>query len=339
MIVLGIETSCDETSIAVVRDGREVLSNVIASQVELHAPFGGVVPEIAARRHIECIGYILDEALAKANVTLSDVDLYAVTNSPGLAGALLVGLNYAKGLAFVNKKPLIGVHHIEGHVCANFLDSALEPPFLTLVVSGGHTSIMAVEDYNSYKILGSTRDDAAGEAFDKIARILGLPYPGGPQIDRLACEGNPTAFAFPRAKLDIQKTPPTLDFSFSGLKTAVMQTITRLEKSDETIIIEDIAASFQQAVIDVLVEKTIMACEREGYSQIALAGGVACNNGLRSAIQEACSCYKKTLFMPQPIYCTDNAAMIASRGYYSYISGHVDGWNLNAFPGRMHKMK
>ena len=345
MIVLGIETSCDETSIAVVRDGREVLSNVIASQVELHAPFGGVVPEIAARHHIECIGYILDEALSKANVTLSDIDLYAVTNSPGLAGALLVGLNYAKGLAFVNKKPLIGVHHIEGHVCANFLDSTLEPPFLTLVVSGGHTSIMAVEDYNSYKILGSTRDDAAGEAFDKIARILKLPYPGGPEIDRLAQKGNPVAFAFPRAKLDFNKMAtkdslkdslPTLDFSFSGLKTAVMQTISKLEKSGETIVIEDIAASFQQAVIDVLVEKTIMACERKGYSQIALAGGVACNNGLRSAMKEACN-HPKTLFMPLPIYCTDNAAMIASRGYYSYISGHVDGWDLNAFPGRMRK--
>ena len=345
MILLGIETSCDETSAAVVKNGREVLSNIIASQVDLHAPFGGVVPEIAARRHIECIGYIVDEALEKANLTFADIDGYAVANGPGLAGALLVGLNYAKGLAFVNKKPLIGVHHIEAHVCANYLDSNLEPPFLSLVVSGGHTSILSIADYNSYKVLGSTRDDAAGEAFDKVARVIGLPYPGGPQIDSLAHNGLPTAFAFPRAKVFVaNNTNETtkkssfgseLDFSFSGLKTAVMQTVARLNKSGEEVNIADIAASFQEAVVDVLVDRTITACEREGFTKVALAGGVACNNGLRVAMEKATTNKGIQLFMPSPIYCTDNAAMIAARGYYSLISGYSDGWNLNAFPGRM----
>ena len=325
MIVLGIETSCDETSAAVVKDGRQVFSNVIASQIELHAPFGGVVPEIAARRHIECIGYIVDGALEQAGLDLADVDAYAVANGPGLAGALLVGLNYAKGLAYTQQKPLIGVHHIEGHVCANYLDSDLKPPMLTLVVSGGHTSILAVDDYDSYRALGSTRDDAAGEAFDKIARVLGLSYPGGPEIDKLSKMGDSTAVAFPRAKVD------GLDFSFSGLKTAVMQY--RAKNPDTPL--ADIAASFQQAVVDVLVAKTIAACEQEGYSQIALAGGVACNHGLRTAIETACSEKGIQLSMPPPIFCTDNAAMIAARGYYRLQSGYTDDWNLNAFPGRM----
>ena len=328
MIILGIETSCDETSAAVVKDGRQVFSNVIASQVDIHAPFGGVVPEIAARRHIECIGYIVDEAVARAGLSLTDIDAYAVANGPGLAGALLVGLNYAKGLAYANQKPLVGVHHIEAHVCANYLGvdkGDLKPPFLSLVVSGGHTSILAVDDYDTYRVLGSTRDDAAGEAFDKTARILGLPYPGGPQIDKLAQTGDELAAAFPRAKMD------GLDFSFSGLKTAVMQ----YKAKNPGTPVADIAASFQKAVVDVLADRTIAACLQEGYTTVALAGGVACNKGLRAAMEAACNEKGLRLFMPQPIYCTDNAAMIACRGYYSLTAGKADGWDLNAFPGRM----
>ena len=328
MTILGIETSCDETSAAVVKDGRHVLSNIIASQVDVHAPFGGVVPELAARRHIENIGYIASKAISQAGLGLEDIDAYAVANGPGLAGALLVGLNYAKGLAYANQKPLVGVHHIEAHVCANYLginEGDLQPPFLSLVVSGGHTSILAVKDYDTYHILGSTRDDAAGEAFDKTARVLGLPYPGGPQIDKLAKVGNELAVAFPRAKVD------GLDFSFSGLKTAVMQY--RAKNADT--LVEDIAASFQKAVVDVLVERTITACLQEGYEKVALAGGVACNNSLRTAMEATCKEKGLQLFMPQPIFCTDNAAMIACRGHYRLVGGYADGWNLNAFPGRM----
>ncbi|MCL2216063.1 MAG: tRNA (adenosine(37)-N6)-threonylcarbamoyltransferase complex transferase subunit TsaD [Defluviitaleaceae bacterium] len=347
MTILGIETSCDETSVAVVRNGREVLSNVIASQVELHAPFGGVVPEIAARRHIECIGSITDEALRQAEVSFADIDAYAVANGPGLAGALLVGLNYAKALAYVNKKPLVGVQHIEGHVCANFLEGGLEPvcageskskvsaspPFLSLVVSGGHTLLLAVTDYDTYKVIGSTRDDAAGEAFDKVARVLGLPYPGGPEIDRVAANGSPDAVAFPRAKVR------GYDFSFSGLKTAVVQHVAKLKQADGTCslqgLIPDIAASFQQAVVDVLVERATTACKNENFSHVALAGGVACNKGLRAAMETACREKGIGLSIPKPVYCTDNAAMIASRGYYRLAAGHEDDLALNAFPGRM----
>ena len=323
MIVLGIETSCDETSAAIVKDGREVLSNIIASQIDLHAPFGGVVPEIAARRHIECIGYIVDEALEKSGIALEAVDLYAVANGPGLAGALLVGLNYAKGLSFVNKKPLVGVNHIEGHVCANFLGGSLESPFLALVVSGGHTLLLAVESYDTFRVVASTRDDAAGEAFDKVARVLGLPYPGGPEIDKVAREGSPT-ISFPRAKID------GLDFSFSGLKTAVMQRVGR-----ESDTVPDIAASFQKAVVDVLAKNAMEACKAHGYKKIALAGGVACNSALREKMQAVCAENDLSLFMPEPIFCTDNAAMIASRGYYRLEKGSADGLGLNAFPARM----
>ena len=329
MIILGIETSCDETSAAVVSNGRQVLSNVIASQVDIHAPFGGVVPEIAARRHIECIDYIASQALTQSGLSPSDIDAYAVANGPGLAGALLVGLNYAKGLAYAYDKPLVGVHHIEGHVCANYLgktEGELKPPFLALVVSGGHTSILSIESYDSYKILGGTKDDAAGEAFDKTARVLGLAYPGGPEVDKLAKIGNPTAVPFPKAKMD------GLNFSFSGLKTSVLQ---YRQKNPETNI-QDIAASFQKAVVDVLVEKTIDACIQEGYTTVVLAGGVACNNGLRTGMEAACSDNGIRLFMPAPIYCTDNAAMIACRGYYSLKNENfTNNWGLNAFPGRM----
>lgn len=324
MIILGIETSCDETSAAVVADGRRVLSNIIASQMDLHAPFGGVVPEIAARRHIECIGFIVDEALAKAGVELADIDAYAVANGPGLAGALLVGLNYAKGLAFVQKKPLVGVHHIEGHVCANFLDGDLSPPFLSLVVSGGHTLLLAVEDFDTYRVVGSTRDDAAGEAFDKIARVLGLPYPGGPEIDKISRGVVPT-IAFPRAKVD------GFDFSFSGLKTAVLQ----YTRKQENVDVADIAASFQEAVVDALAKNAVAAAVSEGLDTIALAGGVACNFALREKMRGACAEKGLRLVMPAPVYCTDNAAMIASRGYFALRAGKADGLNLNAFPGRM----
>ena len=369
MIVLGIETSCDETSAALVKDGRQVLSNIIASQTEIHAQYGGVVPEIAARRHIEAIGYIVDRALDDAGLNLSDVDGFAVANGPGLAGALLVGLNYAKALSYANKKPLIGVHHIEGHVCANYLGGDLEPPFLSLVVSGGHTVILAVESYDTYRVLGSTRDDAAGEAFDKVARLLGLGYPGGPIIDKLATEGRADTYPFPRARVD------GLDFSFSGLKTAVSQVINgtanatsrrakaraadissaTLQVNSGTIIstiaepispgntiipppelsTADIAASFQQAVVDVLVDKTIKACKQMGYAKVALAGGVACNRGLRSTMEAACQASGLQLYMPQPVYCTDNAAMIAARGYYSLVNGVTDGLELNAYSNKM----
>jgi len=324
MIILGIETSCDETAAAVVSDGRRVYSNVIASQTQMHAPFGGVVPEIAARGHIEAIRYIVDRALDEAGVTLSEIDGYAVANGPGLAGALLVGLNYGKALSYANKKPLVGVQHIEGHVCANYIDSGLEPPFLCLVVSGGHTIILAVDDYDTYRIIGSTRDDAAGEAFDKVGRLLGLPFPGGPEIDKLARTGKPDAYIFPRAKVD------GFDFSFSGLKTAARDVVAKAE-----IKFEDIAASFQQAVVDVLVDKTLRACEQLGYSQVTLAGGVACNHGLRTAMKAACEAKELPFFMPQPIYCTDNAAMIASRGYYAIKNGRADDLGLNAFPEKM----
>ncbi|MCL2361879.1 MAG: tRNA (adenosine(37)-N6)-threonylcarbamoyltransferase complex transferase subunit TsaD [Defluviitaleaceae bacterium] len=326
MIILGIETSCDETAAAVIEGGRRVLSNIIASQTELHSPFGGVVPEIAARGHIEAIRYIVDSALDEATVNLSDIDGYAVANGPGLAGALLVGMNYGKALAYANKKPLVGVQHIEGHVCANYLDSGLEPPFLCLVVSGGHTIILGVDDYDSYRIIGSTRDDAAGEAFDKVGRLLGLPFPGGPEIDKLARTGQPDAYTFPRAKVD------GFDFSFSGLKTAARDVVGRVEKD---AVLPDIAASFQQAVVDVLVGKTIKACEDLGYTQVALAGGVACNHGLRIAMQDTCNAKGLPLFMPKPIYCTDNAAMIASRGYFAIAGGRADGLELNAFPQKM----
>ncbi|MCL2498711.1 MAG: tRNA (adenosine(37)-N6)-threonylcarbamoyltransferase complex transferase subunit TsaD [Defluviitaleaceae bacterium] len=334
MIVLGIETSCDETSAAVVQNGRRIFSNIIASQTELHAPFGGVVPELAARRHIEAIGYIVDQALAQAGIALDDVDAYAVANGPGLVGALLVGVNYAKGLAFAQNKPLVGVHHVEGHVSANLLDdgkspkacSVLSPPFLSLVVSGGHTILLDVQDYNTYNVLGGTKDDAAGEAFDKVARVLGLPFPGGPEVDKLAREGNPLAIRFPRAKVG------AYEFSFSGLKTAVMQYIVKNKDYNAA----DVAASFQQAVVDVLAENTVKAAQDKGYADIALAGGVACNRALRAEMKKACEENGLRLWMPPPILCTDNAAMVAARGYYRLLSEPAgDGWDLDVFPGRM----
>jgi len=326
MIILGLETSCDETSAAVVNDGREVLSNIISSQVETHVKFGGVVPEIAARKHIESIGFIVQEALNTAKIKISDIDGFAAANGPGLAGALLVAVNYAKGLSFATKKPLVGVNHIEAHITANFIDHPeLQPPFISLVVSGGHTLIIEVKDFNDYKILGSTRDDAAGEAFDKVARILKLPYPGGPEIDKLAESGNPEAYHFPRAKVD------GADFSFSGLKTAVQQFINKNPEYD----LNDLAASFRQAIVDVLVNKTITEAEKRGYTKITLAGGVACNIKLRKDMLEKAKIKNLSVYYPSPVLCTDNAAMIASRGYYSIKNGYYSRLNLNVFPSRI----
>jgi N6-L-threonylcarbamoyladenine synthase len=321
--VLGIETSCDETSAAVVKDGREVLSSVISSQIDLHAVFGGVVPEIAARKHIETIGPIADEALKQAGLGLKEIDGFAVANGPGLAGALLVGVSYIKALAYALKRPLAGIHHIEGHVCANYLHSAWEPPFLCLVVSGGHTSLLAVRDYDAYEVLGRTRDDAAGEAFDKTARVLGLGYPGGPAIDSLARTGNPEAVRFTRPSLGEN----SLDFSFSGLKTAVVQYMSK----PDSAAIADVAASFQQAVIDVLVGHTMEAAKRHGFDRVALAGGVAANRGLREAMEQACEKNRLSLHMPEIIFCTDNAAMVAARGYYALQAGRADGYDLDIF--------
>jgi len=323
IFILGIETSCDETAAAVVADGRTLMSNVIASQIDTHRIYGGVVPEIAARKHVENISYIVNEALKQADLNLADIHGIAVSNGPGLVGALLVGLSFAKSLAFARQIPLIGVHHIYSHICANYLDTAWKPPFICLVVSGGHTHLIEVKDYHNCEILGRTRDDAAGEAFDKVGRSLGLPYPGGPEIDRLAALGDGTAIPFPRTTFE-----DSLDFSFSGLKSAVLQ---YLQKNKDGKL-EDIAASFQQAVIDVLVSRTLEACKQKGLNKIALAGGVAANKGLRVAMTTACAENGIELQLPKAVYCTDNAAMVASGGYYRYIQGIRDSFDLNAYP-------
>jgi len=346
-IILGIETSCDETAAAVVAGGRKVLSNVISSQIDIHREYGGVVPEIAARKHVESISFIVKEALHQAGLSLSDIHGVAVSNGPGLVGALLVGLSFAKALAFARQIPLLGVHHIYSHICANYLDdysgdayfcgascdqsiqglpAYWEPPFICLVVSGGHTHLIQVEDYHNCRILGRTRDDAAGEAFDKVGRTLGLPYPGGPEIDKLAMQGNPQAISFPKAVFE-----DSLDFSFSGLKSAVLQYLHKNKENDRADM-GDIAASFQQAAVDVLVSHTLEACKQSGLTKVALAGGVAANKGLRKAMTAACAENNLALHLPLGIYCTDNAAMVASGGYYRYISGVSDKYDLNAFP-------
>ncbi|MCL2398835.1 MAG: tRNA (adenosine(37)-N6)-threonylcarbamoyltransferase complex transferase subunit TsaD [Defluviitaleaceae bacterium] len=326
-VILGIETSCDETAAAVVVNGRKVLSNVIASQVETHRQFGGVVPEIAARKHLENISFIVEEALKQANLTLSDINGIAVSNGPGLVGALLVGLSYAKSLAFARRIPLLGVHHIYSHICANYLneENFWEPPFICLVVSGGHTHLLDVQDYHNCNILGRTRDDAAGEAFDKVGRTLGLPYPGGPEIDKLSKIGDSLAISFPKTVFK-----DSLDFSFSGLKSAVLQYLHKNKGQD--IDVSNVAASFQQSVIDVLVSNTLKACEQKGITKVALAGGVAANGGLRESMYLACANKGLSLNLPSIVYCTDNAAMVASGGYYHYIGGRVDSYNLNAYP-------
>lgn len=327
--ILAIESSCDETAAAVMKNGREECSNVIFSQIELHKLYGGVVPEIASRKHIEKINQVIRQALDDASMTLGDIDAIAVTYGPGLVGALLVGVAEAKALAYASGKPLVGVHHIEGHIAANYIENKdLEPPFMCLVVSGGHTHLVKVLDYDSFEILGRTRDDAAGEAFDKVARAIGLGYPGGPKVDALAKEGNRDAIAFPRAKVDGNE----YDFSFSGLKSAVLNYLNQCEMKNIEVNRADVAASFQYAVIDVLTSHAIRATKEAGMDKLAIAGGVAANSSLRANIREACEKEGITFYHPSPIYCTDNAAMIGVAGYYNYCKGVRHGLDLNAVP-------
>lgn len=327
--ILAIESSCDETAAAVVKNGRQVLSNVISSQIALHTLYGGVVPEIASRKHIEKINQVIESALTEANMKLEDMTAIAVTYGPGLVGALLVGVAEAKALAYAAGKPLVRVHHIEGHVSANFIENPdLEPPFVCLIVSGGHTHLVIVKDYGEFEIIGRTRDDAAGEAFDKVARAVGLGYPGGPKVDRAAREGNPHAYAFPRAK--VGDNP--FDFSFSGLKSAVLNEINRAKMTGEEICVPDLAASFQNAVVEVLVSHTIEAAGEYGYSRVAIAGGVASNSALREGMKAACEKAGLKFYYPSPIFCTDNAAMIGVAAYYEYRKGSRAGWDLNAIP-------
>ena len=329
ILILAIESSCDETAASVVKNGREVLSNVISSQIALHTQFGGVVPEIASRKHIEKINQVVTQALEDAKVTLDDVDAIGVTYGPGLVGALLVGVAEAKAIAFAAKKPLVGVHHIEGHVSANYIENPdLEPPFLCEIISGGHTHLVIVKDYGSFEILGRTRDDAAGEAFDKVARAIGLGYPGGPKIDKLAKEGNPHAIDFPRAHME----DAPYDFSFSGVKSAVLNHLNKCRMTGEPIVEADIAASFQQAVVDVLVDNAIRAAKDYHMDRLAIAGGVASNGALRAAMEAACEKEGIRFYRPSPIFCTDNAAMIGVAAYYEYQKGTRHGWDLNAVP-------
>lgn len=328
--ILAIESSCDETAAAVVENGRTVKSNVISSQIELHKLYGGVVPEIASRKHIEKINAVINEALKEAGETLDTIDAVAVTYGPGLVGALLVGVAEAKAIAFAKKKPLVGVHHIEGHICANYIEHLeLEPPFLCLVVSGGHTHLVDVKDYGVYEIIGCTRDDAAGEAFDKVARSIGLGYPGGPKIEALAREGDKYAISFPRAKVNDSKN----DFSFSGLKSSVLNYLNKCEMKGEEVHKADVAASFQEAVVDVLSQHGVEAAKELGYKKLAIAGGVASNGAFREKMKERCLEAGIDFYYPSPIFCTDNAAMIGVCGYYEYRKGTRSGWDLNAVPG------
>jgi len=328
--ILAIESSCDETAAAVVVNGTKVLSNIIASQIDLHKLYGGVVPEIASRKHIEKISQVIDQALEKADVTFEDIDAIAVTYGPGLVGALLVGLAQAKALAYALKKPLVGVHHIEGHISANYIENPdFKSPFICLVVSGGHSHLVHVKDYGEYEILGRTRDDAVGEAFDKVARTIGLGYPGGPKIDKLAYEGNKDAIKFPRVYLE----KDTYDFSFSGIKSSVLNYINQCKMKEVKINEADVAASFQEAVVEVLVNKTVKAAKEHGLLKVAMAGGVASNTALRKAMEEECRKENITLQFPSPIFCTDNAAMIGSAAYYEFIKGVTHGLDLNAIPG------
>ena len=327
--ILAVESSCDETAASVVRNGREVLSNVIYSQIALHTLYGGVVPEIASRKHIEKVNQVIEKALSDAGITLKEVTAVAVTYGPGLVGALLVGVSAAKAIAFAADKPLVGVHHIEGHISANYIENKeLEPPFICLVVSGGHSHLVVVKDYGEYEIIGRTRDDAAGEAFDKIARAIGLGYPGGPKIDKVSKEGNPDAIRFPRAKVD----GSTYDFSFSGLKSAVLNYLNSCEMKGIAVNQADVAASFQKAVIDVLVGHSMDAVSQYHFKKFAIAGGVASNTSLRAAFEKACREKGLEFYHPSPVYCTDNAAMIGVAGYYEYCKGTRHGWDLNAVP-------
>ena len=313
VLILAVESSCDETAAAVVKNGREVLSNVISSQIALHTQFGGVVPEIASRKHMEKINQVIAQALKDAGVSLEEITAIGVTYGPGLVGALLVGVAEAKALAWAAKKPLVGVHHIEGHVPANYIEHPdLEPPFVCLIVSGGHTHLVVVRDYGEFEIIGRTRDDAAGEAFDKVARAVGLGYPGGPKVDKTAKEGNPHAVEFPRAK--VEGSP--YDFSFSGLKSAVLNYINKARMTGQEICVPDLVASFQNAVVEALVSRAVLAAKEYGYDKLAIAGGVASNSALRAAMEEACVREGLKFYRPSPIYCTDNAAMIGAAAYY-----------------------
>ena len=328
-LILAIESSCDETAASVVKNGRCVLSNIISSQIAIHTLYGGVVPEIASRKHIEKINQVVEAALKEADVTLDDIDAIGVAYGPGLVGALLVGVAEAKAIAYAKKKPLVGVHHIEGHVSANYIEHPdLEPPFLCEIISGGHTHLVIVKDYGSFEILGRTRDDAAGEAFDKVARAIGLGYPGGPKIDKLAKEGNPHAIDFPRAHME----DAPYDFSFSGVKSAVLNHLNKCRMTGEPIVEADIAASFQQAVVDVLVDNAIRAAKDYHMDRLAIAGGVASNGALRAAMEAACEKESIRFYRPSPIFCTDNAAMIGVAAYYEYQKGTRHGWDLNAVP-------
>ncbi len=327
--ILAIETSCDETAAAVVKNGREVLSNVIFSQIDLHTIYGGVVPEIASRKHIEKMNPVIETALSDAGMTLDQITAVAVTYGPGLVGALLVGVAEAKAIAYAAGKPLVGVHHIEGHISANFIEHPdLKPPFVCLVVSGGHSHLVVVKDYGEFEILGRTRDDAAGEAFDKVARAVGLGYPGGPKIDQAARAGRKDAIHFPRAKVE----GSAYDFSFSGLKSAVLNYLNHARMTGGEVNVPDLAASFQYAVVDVLVTHTVTAAKELGYDKVAIAGGVASNSELRSEMREAAQRAGLTFYYPSPVYCTDNAAMIGTAAYYEYINGVRSGWDLNAVP-------
>ncbi len=327
-ITLGIESSCDETAISAVADGREILSNVISSQIAIHTRYGGVVPEIASRHHLENINGVLDQALSDAGIRLSDVDLIGVTNGPGLIGAVVIGVATAKALSFATGIPLIGVNHMHGHVSANYLQYPdLEPPFLSLIVSGGHTNLVWVSDYDQCQVLGSTRDDAVGEAYDKVARVVGLGYPGGPKVDKAARDGDPEAIHFKRVYLE----KDSLDFSFSGLKTQVLNYINHEKMAGREINVPDLAASFQQSILDVLVDKAMLAAEFRKADRLVMAGGVAANSRLRKQLSDACAARGITLYAPEPVLCTDNGAMIASAAYYKYKKQGPDDLHLDAY--------
>ena len=328
-LILAIESSCDETSAAVIKDGRYVLSNIISSQIDTHKQYGGVVPEVASRMHIEVINKVVLDALEEANVKLEEIDAIGVTYGPGLVGALLVGLQYAKGLSYSLKKPLIPVNHIEGHICANYIEHKdLKPPFVSLVVSGGHTFIVHVKDYGVYEVIGQTRDDAAGEAYDKVARALGLGYPGGPKIDKLSKEGNENAIEFPRANFHDE----TLDFSFSGVKSAVLNYLNKCKMQNIEVNKADVAASFQKAVIDVLKQNVMKTCKQKNVNKIAIAGGVASNSSLRETLIKEASKEGIEVLFPSKILCTDNAAMIGSAAYFNFVNGIKAELDINAKP-------
>ncbi|MFL0194111.1 tRNA (adenosine(37)-N6)-threonylcarbamoyltransferase complex transferase subunit TsaD [Clostridium sp. WILCCON 0269] len=328
--ILAIESSCDETSAAIVVNGRDVLSNIISSQIDTHKKFGGVVPEVASRKHIEVISIVVQQALEEARITFKDIDAIGVTYGPGLVGALLVGLQYAKALAYALNKPLIGVNHIEGHISANFIQyKSLKPPFVCLVVSGGHTYLVYMKDYGKFEVLGQTRDDAAGEAYDKVARAIGLGYPGGPKVDKIARQGNPDSIKFPRANFHDNNS---LDFSFSGLKSAVLNYLNQKEMKKEHINKADVAASFQKAVVTFLADNAFRACKLKNVNKIAVAGGVASNTCLRETFKNQGNKNKVEVLFPEPVLCTDNAAMIGSAAYFEYIRGNTSSLTLNAIP-------